>query len=261
MTTSARTFAVLAAVSLVALPAGAAAQAGAHAWQAGVTVNAEDFASSDPAWSSWWRIAATVQRRFHKGALVLEASDHRRFGRWDAAIRADAYRDLWHGSYGSLRVQAAPGALVIPRADVTAELFQGFRGWVASAAYRRMAFASDNVNVLGLSLARYLGPWYVQATGNAVPGSGGEPWALSLVGRVRRYLQAPDELLELTAGTGREVVVLGSGSFDLRTTRTLAARVQLFPWQRTGFSLGSSYTTYEGIPHRVGLDLAFLRRF
>ncbi len=242
------------------VPAGAAGQA-APPLRIGLSVGAEHFASSNPIWTSWWRLAATAQRRFDRGALVLETSDHRRFGRWDAALRTDGYLDLWPGSYGSLRVQVAPGALVIPRADLAAELFQGFSGWEASVAYRHMAFAADNVNVLGLSLARYVGAWYLQATGNGVPGSAGEPWALSLVGRVRRYLREPDDLVELTAGTGREVVVLGGGTFDLRTTRTVAARFQTYPWPHMGFSAGSTYTTYEGVPHRIGLDLGLLRRF
>jgi YaiO family outer membrane protein len=221
------------------------------AWRAGLEYGFESFTTGRATWQTY---TARVERKFVHGALALEAMDATRFSLWDQAAALDAYRTLWRLAYGNLRVALAPGARVLPRSDVTAEVYQGVRGgWEASAGYRRMSYPGRGVDLWGASLGKYVGDWYVVARGTAVPRSGKLGGGASLL--VRRYLQTADDYLDVSGGLGSEVATIAADSVVVSGSRFLTARLQRFVTPSLGITLGATWNIQQGIPARRGLAL------
>jgi YaiO family outer membrane protein len=249
---------VLAAAADTGAATAAPADSAAHAeWRAGLEYGFEAFTAGRATWQTW---TARVERKAAHGSLALEALDATRFSLWDQSAALDAYRTLWRGAYGNLRVAVAPGARVLPRSDVTAELYQGIAGgWEASVGYRRMNYAGQGVDLWGASLGKYVGDWYVVAHATAVPQSGklgGGAWLL-----VRRYLGTADDYLDVSGGVGAEVATLAVDSVAVSHTQFLTARAQRFLTPRLGVTLGATWNTQQGIPARRGLALGVLYRW
>jgi YaiO family outer membrane protein len=247
----------LAAAAAADTGAATADTAGRAAWRAGLEYGFEAFTTSRAAWQTY---TARVERKSARGSIALEAVDATRFSLWDQAAALDAYRTLWAHAYGNLRVSVAPGAQVLPRSDVTAELYQGIgRGWEASAGYRRMNYAGRGVDLWGASLGKYVGNWYVVARATAVPQSGrlgGGAWLL-----VRRYLQTADDYVDVSGGAGSEVATLAADSIAVSHTQFLAARAQHFVSPRVGLTLGATWNVQQGIPARRGLTFGAMYRW
>ncbi len=234
-----------------------AADSGHGSWRAGLQYGFEDFTAARATWQTW---TARVERRWAVGSLAFEAEDATRFSLWDQAAALDGYRTLWRHAYGNLRVSVAPGAQVLPRSDVTAEIYQGIAGgWEASAGYRRMGYAGNGVNLWGASLGKYAGDWYVVVHATAVPQSGklgGGAWLL-----VRRYLATADDYVDVSGGAGSEVATLAADSVAVSHTRFLAANLQRFVTPRFGLTLGATWNAQQGIPNRRGLVLGVVYRW
>lgn len=226
-------------------------------WGASLSYGFESFTSSWAAWQAW---TVRLERKDASGSIAVEGLDATRFGIWDQGGALDTYHLLWRRAYANLRLGLAPNAQVTPRLDLTAEVYQGLPGaWETSASYRRMSYVGTGVNLWGASLAKYVGNWYVIARVTAVPQAGKLGGGVSLL--VRRYLQTADDYLDLSAGTGSEVVTLAADRVAVDRSRFIAARLQRFVTARIGISLAATYNTQQGIPTRRGLALGAMYRW
>jgi YaiO family outer membrane protein len=123
-----------------------------------------------------------------------------------------------------------------------------------------MDFEENDVDILSAGGAHYLGNWYLRAVTFLSTLAGNS--ALSFSGTARRYIDPPREYVEIGAGTGREVVVLGPGpTVDTRDTRFFQIRVQRFLAYRWGFSAAAMVNRFEGAPERRGFSLGLMARF
>jgi YaiO family outer membrane protein len=237
-----------------------AAQAGdtGQVWRASAGYGVESFASQRADWQAW---QLRLERRFRGGSAALEAGDASRFAVWDQTAALDTYHTLWARAYGNVRVAVAPGARVLPRADVTAELYQGFAaGWEASAGWRLMSFPGQRVDIWDASLARYAGAWYLRARLTAVPQSGRLGGGLAL--EARRYLRTADDYLDVSAGAGNEVVTLPPPAAPVvAASRFLAARYQGFFTTHVGIGAGATYNAQQGVPDRRGIQVGLIYRW
>ncbi|MBI4543299.1 MAG: YaiO family outer membrane beta-barrel protein [Gemmatimonadetes bacterium] len=227
-------------------------------WQASATYGFETFTRERATWHVGSLVAG---RRFARGTVLAEGLLASRFARTDPAGALDGYYTFAPRVYGNLRVQVAPDAEVIARTDVAAELFRGLRGgWEASAGYRRMDYRSDAVDIVSLGVARYVRSWYVRARGTVVP-KGGRAGVSALL-LARRYGATSDDVTEVSANLGEQVVTIGAGpAVELRATATLAAR-----WQRRlrgpwGLAVGATWTSDERSPARAGLTTGAFTRW
>ncbi len=251
-------------LSLLAPVMGAAAASAAAqepVWSATAEVAVETFDSQLPAWSDWVRWGAGLERRFDGGALLVEGFRSRRFGEWDAGAVGEAYVELGSRTYLHARGQVVPDALALPTSDVRLELFQGVGdGWEVSASGRRMAVRSEDIWVYGASTAKYLGSWYLRGRADVSSSTGGE--ALYVTGAARRYLTGVEGLVELSAGTGREVADVAAGPVvDLRDGSSVALRLEAFPRHALGLGAGVSWATLDGVPDRIGGRLGLIYRW
>lgn len=220
-------------------------------WMAAADYGFEAFTHGLAAWQMW---TARIERRTPAVAVALEATDASRFALWDQQAALDAYPKLWRHAYGNLRVAVAPGARVLPRSDITGEIYQAVgRAWEISASYRRMNYPDRGVNLWGVSVARYMPHWYVVARATAVPLSGrlgGGAWLT-----VRRYLATTDDYVDLVGGSGSEVVTLGAGSTVVNHSQFFAGRLQQSLSHRLALTAGGTWTSQQGLPTRSGLTL------
>lgn len=227
-----------------------------QAWRASAGYAFESFTSQRATWQAY---QVRVERKLRHGSVALEMGDASRFSLWDQSLALDAYQTLWRRAYGNVRLAVAPGAQVLPRSDVTAEIYQGVPGgWEASAGYRRMSFPGTSVNIWDASLAKYAGDWYLRARLMAVPQSGRLGGGLAL--EARRYLRTADDYLDASAGVGHEVITLPIAPV-VAASRFLAARYQGFFSTHVGISVGATYNSQQGIPDRRGLALGIICRW
>jgi YaiO family outer membrane protein len=181
-------------------------------------------------------------------------------------IGADVHLPAWPGAYANVRVQAAPDATVIPWLGGALELFQVLAPrWEASALARADRFSEATVNIFGLSLAHFAGPWAARARLNAA--TVGDDWAAFGSGHLRRALRDPDSFLELGAGAGREVVEIvqpGAPDIvqpDIRDAATAHAAAQIMASRRLGARVGVGYSRYDGLSDRVHGSAAVIVRW
>lgn len=211
--------------------------------------------------SAWQTGRMQIGRRHARGAVLGELFTSRRFDRWDQGAAVEIYHTIAPGWSGFARAQVTPGADVLPETDVQALLERALGGgWEAGVSYRRMGFADAAIDILGVTANRYVGLWLLTARGSIVPERGRT--GASLVARARRWLypDRPDGIVEITAGIGEEVVLLGAAlPPDVRSTTSLEARIQhrlTGFWSVTG---GASWNREERAPSRVGVTLALRR--
>lgn len=211
--------------------------------------------------SDWYRWATGVRRKFDGGSVALEQSGTRRFDIWDEAAAVDAWKNLWDHAYVNARVQIAHDAEILPRLDLSTELFQGIgKGWEVSGSYRHMDFPGSNADIYGVCLGKYLGNWYLRGRYSQSAGTSGRGGSTSVW--ARRYLANEKDFIELGAGTGRQVVSLGEGRNDeVRGNTFMSLRAQHFFTDRIGLSASLSYGDEEKVAPRVGYGLSIVLRW
>jgi len=193
--------------------------------------------------------------------LGAEVAQVGRFGLKDEVLALDGYKNLWNRAYANLRVRINPKSDILPNADVRGELFQALEsGWEVSGSYWRLDLDLEDVDVMGVGLAKYHGDWYLRQVTNVSRLAG--KFAVSLSFAVRRLLNPPHEYVELSGGIGEEAVLLGPGPVvDLRHTRFVRGSVQRFFSTHWGYSTAAMFNLFEGTPERWGLKLGLLTRF
>ncbi|MGH7770820.1 MAG: YaiO family outer membrane beta-barrel protein [Candidatus Binatia bacterium] len=192
-----------------------------------------------------------VRRTFSSGSLALEAIRTRRFSRWDEAVAADGFLDLWRRAYGNLRLQAGIDNEVLPRMESTVEIFQGFgEGWELSGSYRYTHSSEENVDVYGVSLAKYVGDWFLRWRAAFVPKREGLSFSHAFF--MRRYFETVDDFAEFGAGAGREVGASSTGlGKEIRRPYLLSFRAQKFFLTWLGVSISANYSNDNLAPRRV----------
>ncbi|MEZ4587115.1 MAG: YaiO family outer membrane beta-barrel protein [Gemmatimonadales bacterium] len=246
-------------VSLAALGAAVPVTDTAPRWIAGASFGVESFTRDRAAWRQY---QATLGYR-HRGVTVIgELIRTDRFARADEALAATTYLRVDRRTSGWARLQVAPRADVIARLDASAELERALGGgWTVAGGYRRMSFAESGVDLLGASVNRYLGPWLLQARGQAVM-SGGRTGAGGRLMARRSFEDDPDRLLELAAGVGQEVVLLGAGlPAEVRGTGSLVARGRWRFGDRWGAEGLVTWSQERAVPDRTGFNAGIFARW
>jgi len=181
-----------------------------------------------------------LQRKYSGGSLAFGYLSVSRFKQDDTAWRLEGYRDLWNRSYGYLNLQIGPSAAILPEIDGTLELYQGFgEGWESSLSYRRMQFTSDAVDILGGSLARYTGPWYLRLKVMLIPRQ--TSTEASALGSARRYLGDVDTYLETTLGLNMSQFQMPDGGFIEENGFVGVLHLQHFLTLNWGYGVSYSY--------------------
>ncbi|GEM_PF-532878 len=193
-------------------------------------------------------------------AAVLEVIQSSRFNEWDRAVALDGYAGLWDGGYANVRAQFAPDAAFLPRVEAYAAIFHALRsGWEVSAGYRLRAYDADRIHVVGGSLGRYAGNWYVRANAQAIPMKGEVGANVSM--HARFYLEPPRSFVEVAAGRGRGVEVVAAGPIIERTdTYHFSARLQTYVTRHLGFSVQGLFSDDDFFQRRV-LVLGLMTRW
>lgn len=238
-------------------PDSAASSAVPPWWEIGVNLSAESFTARLTPWQ--WH---TVGLRY-RGRSVTHGAELftvRRHARSNLGFALEETGVLPGRAYFTLRAQVAPGADVIARSDLSAELFKSVGdAWEINPSLRLMSYETVSIPVLALGVARYAGPWYLRArlTGARLSGTNGYTTSAS----ARRYFaESTTDLVEASAAVGHEVTVLSPAMVDLRRTSDVAVRGQKMLTHGLGMSLGFTYSTNESLPDRRGATLgAFVR--
>lgn len=221
--------------------------------------------SADEAY--WHTVTAGVARQLESGSVALQGLVTRRFDVSDAGAVVDAYRDLWRGAYGNVRVGMAPGAEVLARFDAGAELFQTVGNVELAASFRHQSFEVAEVNTVGAAAAYYVGRWYLRP--RTLVAQVDESWSPFLAFTARRYLgEGTDDRFDVAAGFGEEVLEVaapasGDGPLDVITSgsRFVSLGGQRYFARRFGLSAAGWYSDYEEIPNRWGVSVGVLTRW
>lgn len=226
-------------------------------WEAGVVLSAESFASRLTPWQ--WH-TGQLRYRGRVATHAVELFTVRRHARANAGFALEETRALPGRAYVTVRAQFAPGADIIARSDVSAELFQALgRAWEFNPYLRLMSYESGSVPVLGMGVARYVGAWYLRGRVSGARLSGRNGYTTSASAR-RYFADSPTDLVEASAAVGHEVTTLSPAVVDLRRTSDLVLRGQKMLTRGLGMSLGFTYSTNESLPDRRGATLgAFVR--
>lgn len=248
------------------VPGGAAAQEGSAPpeWSAALHYDAQQVARSPAAY--WHTVTLAVQRRMRTGSVEVQGIGTRRFDLADQALVLDAYRELWRGAYGNVRVQYAPEATVLPEYVAGAELFQAIGRVEVAGSYTHQEYAVADANTLGLGLGYYVGQWYLRQRVLAAAVEGA--WSPATVTSARRYLGGGTEnTIDLSVGFGEEVLevapIAGTGAVDVVTTesRFVSARTRRFLGPGLGLVVGANYSRYSGIADRWGVSVGAIVRW
>lgn len=214
---------------------------GATGWGGSAVSRTETFTADR---APWRESRVSAQRRWRSGAVGVEGGLVERHGRSAAIAAVDAYRVLSRRVYANVRVQAAPGAAIVPPADLLGEAYVSLGpGWDASAGVRHVVVPGEDVTLAVASLARTAGDFVlrVRAVGAARPGP-------SLAAAVTlRYApeasgRGPATRVDLTVGRGQEAVLEDDGAVTVRPQAVLAVSGQRAVAGPVGLSAGLAYT-------------------
>lgn len=256
-----------ASVGFLAVMSGPArGQSPVPAWTMEAGASRERYLTDEVGWAAEGRQDIAIYRRHAAGSVGIGAFRASRFGRSEGGAMVDAYRTLWPRAYGNIRVQLAPGGVVLPESDVSAEVYQALTGgWEPSAGVRRLGYP-DPVIVGSLSVGKYVGDrWFGRIRGSLASRRGGGGGA-SGSALARRYLGSAQEFVELAAGAGEEAVIAGvtaadAPDVDIRRTRFVEAGGRRYFTRSVGGALTGTLRSFEGIPDHGALRLGLLLRW
>jgi YaiO family outer membrane protein len=175
-----------------------ATSAAGYSWAASLSAGWTEVGAG-PRWNDQ---TASVRHYTPAGSLAFETLRAARFGRHDAAWALDAYTKLWAGAYANLRYQHSATGRLFPANAGRVELWQALgQGWEASLSDDVLGFDS-RVNIVGASLARYFGDFYVQLRHQNIVSQGSHSTGERLLARWY-YAGDADNYLELSANSGR----------------------------------------------------------
>ena len=226
-------------------------------WEASIVHQRQHLSEGRAAWQAYQLM---VQRRSARGAMLLQGNRVQRFGVWDEALKAEAWRDLWAKAYGHLRLQYAPTPQILPGQELYAELFQAVPGgWEVAGSYSHRRYPEQTVHSMGLGLGKYVGNWYLRGKTTVIPQHGSASVVQRL--RARWYLNAPREYIGVQVGGGRIRAIVDEGPI-LETVRTyfVTAQLQTYLTSHFGISVVASYSD-DAFFIRQGVTLGLLTRW
>lgn len=235
-------FIVALGIATLADPCPVAAQAPSltdQSWEASVRYDYDRVSDGRADWRRW---TASLAREIPGGTLVATLVRQRRFDVADEGVNVDFWRDLWGDAYGHLRAGIGPGARIRPQRIVLAELYQPLGAWELSGQYSFRRYRREDIHQFGPRLARYVGAWYLRTQTSVVPRP--STWAFAQrIGARRFYASAPSSYVDVEAGAGRGVELVGSDS-EILVTQTffVSVRVRHFFTSRLGFTASLRYS-------------------
>ncbi len=201
-------------------------------------------------WSDWspdrarWRdYTLSLRRHLDCGSLALERLQANHFETNDGAWALDGYTDMWERAYMNVRYQWSPSGGVLPDQAYRAELWQGVgKGWEPSVSYDRIEFSSTNVDLYGIGIGRYTGPFYLRWKHLFTHTDTSHGNSDQLLGRWY-YDGTADDYLELRSGFGRgtQDSPLSGTTFNTRSTSVGIAYVRYFT-PHWGYKAGFDYS-------------------
>ena len=244
---------------LMALVVTARPAEGQNRWQA--ILSSERQVLDAEEWSDWESWGIEVRRTWDRGTFALSAVRSERFDLVDHIAALDGYVNVTRHTYLNGRLQFSHDPQVVPAQDYRLEVFHAFRpGWEGSVGHRLMDVSPEDVHVFNVSVARYLPGWYLRLRGDFTPSL--DETGLFVGTVIRRSLPSLDGNVEAGAGAGEEVVDVAAGpTVDVRASRFVSLRTQLFPWDRTGISGGLAYYAINDLPARVAMRVAAIVRW
>jgi YaiO family outer membrane protein len=173
--------------------------AAGYTWAAGLSSSWTDVGGGVPRWNDQ---SLSVRHYVQGGSLGFETLRAHRFGRHDYAWALDGYLTLWKGAYANLRYQHSATGRLFPGNAGRAEVWQALgKGWEASLSDDVLGF-DGRVNIYGVSLARYVGNFYVQLRHQNIVSQDSHSTGDRLLARWY-YSGDADDYLELSANSGR----------------------------------------------------------
>jgi YaiO family outer membrane protein len=172
--------------------------AAGHAWAAGLSTSWTEVGSG-PRWNDQ---TLSLRHYMKGGSLGFETLHAQRFGQHDVAWALDGYLTLWKGAYANLRYQHSATSRLFPANAGRVEVWQSLgNGWEASLSDDVLGF-DGRVNIYGLSLAKYVGNFYVQLRHQNIVSQDSHSTGDRLLARWY-YSGDADDYLELNANSGR----------------------------------------------------------
>lgn len=209
--------------------------------------------------ASWGDYTVSLRRHFERGSLAAELIEADHFGASDNGWALDAYADVWPRAYVNLRYQQNPSGGILPDQAYRVELWQGMgKGWEPSVSYDRLEFGSTNVDMFGLGIGYYTGPFYLRWKHLYTLTDTSHGNSDRLLGRWY-YAGNGDDYLELGAGFGvstQDVVGTPGATANRRNSSMSVAVVRYFTphWgAKLGASYGDEYLGFVG--RQVGVSL------
>lgn len=209
-----------------------------RSWEAAVRYDYDRVSDGRADWRRW---TASLAREIPGGTLVATLIRQRRFDIADEGARVDFWRDLWGDTYGHLQAGIGPDARIRPQRTILAEFYQPLGAWELSGQYRFRRYRREDVHQFGPRLARYVGSWYLRTQTSVVPRS--STWALAQRVGARRFYDSASSYVDLEAGVGRGVELVGPES-EILVTQTFFAsvRVRHFFTSRLGLTAALRYS-------------------
>jgi YaiO family outer membrane protein len=172
--------------------------AAGYTWAAGLSSSWTDVGNG-PRWNDQ---TLSVRHYMKGGSLGFETLRAHRFGQHDVAWALDGYLTLWKGAYANLRYQHSATSRLFPANAGRVEVWQSLgNGWEASLSDDVLGF-DGRVNIYGVSLARYVGNFYVQLRHQNIVSQDSHSTGDRLLARWY-YSGDADDYLELSANSGR----------------------------------------------------------
>lgn len=219
-----------------------AVTADGYLWSASLGASHSTFS---PARADWTDATVSIRRHFERGSLALEVLSAHRFSSSDQAWALDGYAGLWKRAYANVRYQQAPSASLFPGHSWRVEVFQGVgKGWELSASLDRLSF-SDDVDIYGIGLGKYVGNFYIRARHLYIPKDGGHSTSDRL--QVRYYYKGDaDNYFEVAGGWGRSEDRLLGGVSNQGSKHSASVTYVRFPTPRFGFKIGADMGSESG---------------
>jgi YaiO family outer membrane protein len=235
--------------------AGASAPAG-YRWAASASAGWTDAGNG----ARWNDQSAGVRHYWDRGSLAFETLRARRFGQQDYAWALDAYTQLWQGAYSNIRYQHAPAERLFPGDSGRVEIWQSLGGgWEASISDDVLAFPSTHVNIVGASLGKYVGNFYLLLRHQNILSTGSHSAGDRALVRYY-YTGDADNYVEAAANSGRS-----DDAQSLVGGRTHSGGAS-FAWVRYwspawGTRVSGSFSRTDGAANERGLGLSLYRRW
>jgi YaiO family outer membrane protein len=172
--------------------------AAGYSWAASLSSSWTDVGTG-PRWNDQ---TASLRHYMKGGSLGFETLRAQRFGQHDYAWALDGYATLWQGAYANLRYQHSATSRLFPANAGRVEVWQSLgQGWEASLSDDVLGF-DGRVNIYGISLAKYVGNFYLQLRHQNIVSQDSHSSGDRLLARWY-YTGGADDYLELVANGGR----------------------------------------------------------